>query len=676
MDLERPGALGVGRDPGARSGRARRGSCAIRTGGAGGAVGVDQHHLGAELVVALAEHRRGDRERLADGRLRGLPTEVDEGHDVHDRDASDHAANLPKGCTLRAIAGPTQAELRATPGPVRRRAGQADRPPTGWTTFPSQLDRSIWRYRLAGACDPTIHRPSRPARRPGRPRRARRQPAVVLAPADPGRLRGRRPRRCGSRPATTRCGCSARSRRAGSTSWRPTTASSTGSARGAGRPRRLPHRRPLVPAARAATTRRARSRYFSPEFGITAVLPQYSGGLGILAGDHLKAASDLGVPLVGVGLLYRHGYFKQSLSREGWQQETYPVLDPDELPLSLLREADGSRGHDHGSRMPGGAELRGPDLGRPGRPGAAAAARLRRRGEPRPPPRGHRPAVRRQQRAPAAPGAAARRRRRPGAARVLADHRRARARGVPHQRGPRRLPRPRADPRAHVAEDGPGLDFDTALEVGRALAPSSPPTPRCRPASTGSPATWSSSTSAAPAPAPGVPVDRILALGAEDYEGGDPGVFNMAVMGFRLAQRANGVSQLHGHVSRGCSTASGRRSTRPRCRSPRSPTACTRPTWVGREVFELAAEHGADPDADDADAFWAVGRQGPGQRHLGDQAGAARAAGRGRPAPAARSRGPSAARRRPSSAGSTPRSTPTCSPSASPAACRRTSGSR
>ena len=77
--------------------------------------------------------------------------------------------------------------------------------------------------------------------------------------------------------------------------------------------------------------------YFSPEFGITEVLPQYSGGLGILAGDHLKAASDLGVPLIGVGLLYQAGYFKQSLSRDAWQQETYPVLDPDGLPLTLLR---------------------------------------------------------------------------------------------------------------------------------------------------------------------------------------------------------------------------------------------------------------------------------------------------------------------------------------------------
>ena len=83
--------------------------------------------------------------------------------------------------------------------------------------------------------------------------------------------------------------------------------------------------------------------YFSPEFGITEVLPQYSGGLGILAGDHLKSASDLGVPIVGVGLLYRQGYFKQALSREGWQQETYPVLDPNELPLALLREPDGTR---------------------------------------------------------------------------------------------------------------------------------------------------------------------------------------------------------------------------------------------------------------------------------------------------------------------------------------------
>jgi starch phosphorylase len=82
--------------------------------------------------------------------------------------------------------------------------------------------------------------------------------------------------------------------------------------------------------------------YFSAEFGITEVLPQYSGGLGILAGDHLKAASDLGVPLIGVGLLYRAGYFAQGLSADGWQLEHYPSLDPHGLPVKLLREPDGS----------------------------------------------------------------------------------------------------------------------------------------------------------------------------------------------------------------------------------------------------------------------------------------------------------------------------------------------
>jgi starch phosphorylase len=73
--------------------------------------------------------------------------------------------------------------------------------------------------------------------------------------------------------------------------------------------------------------------YFSPEFGISEALPQYSGGLGVLAGDHLKAASDLGLPLVGIGLFYRHGYFRQSLSTDGWQQERYPDLDPYAMAL-------------------------------------------------------------------------------------------------------------------------------------------------------------------------------------------------------------------------------------------------------------------------------------------------------------------------------------------------------
>ncbi|MEY2421520.1 MAG: glycogen phosphorylase [Acidimicrobiaceae bacterium] len=87
--------------------------------------------------------------------------------------------------------------------------------------------------------------------------------------------------------------------------------------------------------AREGTTALRSVAYFSPEFGIAEALPQYSGGLGVLAGDHLKAASDLGVPLVGVGLFYRHGYFRQELSVDGWQQERYPDLDPYAMAVTL-----------------------------------------------------------------------------------------------------------------------------------------------------------------------------------------------------------------------------------------------------------------------------------------------------------------------------------------------------
>jgi starch phosphorylase len=78
--------------------------------------------------------------------------------------------------------------------------------------------------------------------------------------------------------------------------------------------------------------------YFSPEFGIAEAVPQYSGGLGILAGDHLKSASDLGVPVIGVGLFYRHGYFRQSLSVDGWQRERFPDLDPYAMSMALCRD--------------------------------------------------------------------------------------------------------------------------------------------------------------------------------------------------------------------------------------------------------------------------------------------------------------------------------------------------
>ncbi|HZX55423.1 MAG TPA: alpha-glucan family phosphorylase, partial [Ilumatobacteraceae bacterium] len=74
--------------------------------------------------------------------------------------------------------------------------------------------------------------------------------------------------------------------------------------------------------------------YFSPEFGLTETLPQYSGGLGILAGDHLKAASDLGLPLVAIGLLYAEGYFRQKLNADGYQEERFPRLDPHGLALT------------------------------------------------------------------------------------------------------------------------------------------------------------------------------------------------------------------------------------------------------------------------------------------------------------------------------------------------------
>jgi starch phosphorylase len=87
---------------------------------------------------------------------------------------------------------------------------------------------------------------------------------------------------------------------------------------------------------------RYRLAYFSAEFGIHESIPIYSGGLGLLAGDHLKAASDLGIPLVGVGLMYREGYFRQYLTVDGWQQERYPENDFFNLPLIPEAKADGT----------------------------------------------------------------------------------------------------------------------------------------------------------------------------------------------------------------------------------------------------------------------------------------------------------------------------------------------
>ncbi|AXE23057.1 DUF3417 domain-containing protein [Streptomyces globosus] len=286
--------------------------------------------------------------------------------------------------------------------------------------------------------------------------------------------------------------------------------------------------------------------YFSPEFGITAALPQYSGGLGILAGDHLKAASDLGAPLIGVGLLYRHGYFRQSLSRDGWQQEHYPVLDPNELPLSLLRDADGAPARVTLS-LPGGRALHAHIW--QARVGRVPLLLLDSDVEDND----------------------------AGAREVTdrlygggSDHRLLQEMllGIGGVRAVRTYCALTGHPEPEVFHTNEGhagflglerireldgaqdLGFDAALEAVRAGTVFTTHTPV--------PAGIDRFDRALVArhfgpggELDGVPLDRILELGAETYPGGDPGVFNMAVMGLRLAQRANGVSTLHGAVSRG-----------------------------------------------------------------------------------------------------------------------------
>jgi starch phosphorylase len=284
--------------------------------------------------------------------------------------------------------------------------------------------------------------------------------------------------------------------------------------------------------------------YFSPEFGIAAALPQYSGGLGILAGDHLKSASDLGVPIIGVGLFYRAGYFRQGISRDGWQQESYPVLDPDGLPLTVLRHPDGSAAQitlelpddrllhariwqAHVGRIPllmldtdipaNEEQLRGVTDRLYGGGGEHRLLQELLLGV--------------------------------GGVRAIA---------VFTELTDTPAPEVFHTNEGHAGFLGleriknlvsKGLRFAEALQVVRA---------------------GTVFTTHTPVPAgidrfelslvkryfstmllPGVAVDDVLALGVEDYEGGSPTTFNMAVMGLRLGQRANGVSQLHGEVSRG-----------------------------------------------------------------------------------------------------------------------------
>ncbi len=350
--------------------------------------------------------------------------------------------------------------------------------------------------------------------------------------------------------------------------------------------------------------------YFSPEFGITAALPQYSGGLGILAGDHLKAASDLGVPIIGVGLLYRHGYFQQSLSREGWQQETYPVLDPDGLPISLLREEDG-RGAVISVQLPDGPELKAriwvASVGRvpllmldtdvESNPdhyvevtdrlyGGTSEHRLRQElllgvGGVR--------ALRAYCRITGAPA--------PEVFHTNEGH--AGFLGVERIR------------ELTVAPEGPGLDLDTALEVSRASTVFTTHTPVPAGIDRFDRTLVEQYFNDDAGATPGVPVERVLALGAEDYEGGDAGVFNMAVMGFRLAQRANGVSLLHGQVSRGMFNGLWPAFDEAEVPIGSITNGVHAPTWVAREVFALATARGADPHSDDIEPYFAAVDQIP-----------------------------------------------------------------
>nr|WP_269327225.1 alpha-glucan family phosphorylase [Kineosporia mesophila] len=325
--------------------------------------------------------------------------------------------------------------------------------------------------------------------------------------------------------------------------------------------------------------------YFSPEFGITAVLPQYSGGLGILAGDHLKSASDLGVPIVGVGLLYRRGYFEQSLTRDGWQHEDYPVLDPHELPISLLREPDGSP-VEVTVTLAGGRPLvahvwkaqvgRVPvlllDSDHEANDEAVRAVTDRLYGGT-PEHRLHQEILL-------------------GVGGVRALRRWSRLSGAP------------APEVYHTNEGhagflgleriselvGTGLSFDEALETVRSATVFTTHTPV--PAGIDRFARELIMSHFGPeAGLPGLDVERVLAIGAESYEGGDPTVFNMAVMGLRLAQRANGVSQLHGVVSREMFDG-----LWPGFDPPEVPiTSITNgvhaPTWVDHRMIELAERH-------------------------------------------------------------------------------------
>ncbi len=282
--------------------------------------------------------------------------------------------------------------------------------------------------------------------------------------------------------------------------------------------------------------------YFSMEFGVAEVLPIYSGGLGILAGDHLKAASDLGLPLIGVGLNYRSGYFRQSLTAEGWQHENYPALDPQGQPLRLLAHPDGGPVLVE-LAMPESRTLRA-------RVWIAQVGRI--------------PLLLLDSDIPENDHDL-----RHVTNRLYGGDQEHRIKqelllGVGGMRAIRAFTAIEGHPMPdvfHMNEGhagflglerirelmvSDGLDFETALAVVRASTVFTTHTPvpagidrfpRDMVARYFSDDTGLVS---------GVPVARVLGFGAE----ADPDKFNMAHMGLRLAQRSNGVSQLHGRVSR------------------------------------------------------------------------------------------------------------------------------
>ena len=338
--------------------------------------------------------------------------------------------------------------------------------------------------------------------------------------------------------------------------------------------------------------------YFSPEYGIAAALPQYSGGLGILAGDHLKTASDLGVPIIALGLFYRSGYFKQSLSRDGWQQERYPVTDPDGSPVSLLRELDGTP-----ARV---------SVGLPG--GRFIAARVWVAQVGRVPlllldsdVEENSPSEREVTDRLYGGGSEHRLQQEMllgiGGVRALRAYCRITGHPAPEvfhtnegHAGFLGLERIR-----ELVTMNPTMSFDDAAEAGRAGTVFTTHTPV--PAGIDRfPIDLIAQHFGGDNASAGVPVERVLELGAESFEGGDPAVFNMAVMGLRLAQRANGVSLLHGEVSRGMFAGLWTGFDSDDVPITSITNGVHAPTWVARQVIDLA--HGAS--IDDAEGWEAI----------------------------------------------------------------------